>query len=142
MRRGEYFYIAELLRDMELEVQTDIRCDISDVTTNTLRLTSQPNQREVPHLLSWGQCFGCCVAATLLKYSNSMHIRLQVWRVGCHTTKCSSSKLHSVQKTGQRITFYAATFLHWQIEGSDGFQLLCTLIGDIKGSGLPTLVLH
>ena len=62
MRRGEYLDIAELLRgNMELEC----RGDISDVPTNTLSLTSQTNRREVPHLLSLGQCLGMYYAAVL-----------------------------------------------------------------------------
>ena len=59
IRRGEYVDMAELLRDnMELQRRRDIR----ETTTNTFGVTSHPNRREVPDLLSWVQCFGMYAA--------------------------------------------------------------------------------
>ena len=60
---------------------------------------------------------------------------------------CSGSQTLSSPREGLGTRLFSRVqktklFLVWRIEGSDGFQLPCKLIGDIKGAGLPTLVLH
>ena len=65
IRRGEYVDMADLLRDnMELERRRDTR----EASSNAFGLNQQPNRREVPHLLSWVQCFRMYAAVLCSSY--------------------------------------------------------------------------